>query len=144
MIYSFANHSQIGGVNVPKYLTKQRKILLEYLAGHTDESLSATQIADALADKVSKSAVYRNLSDMEKEGKLRRVVGGNSREAVYQYSGGHSCEGCLHLSCKKCGKTIHMEKQIADELVHSVAENDNFSIDRGETVIYGVCADCKA
>lgn len=126
-----------------KYMTKQRKLLIDYLARHTDESISAGQIAEALADTISKSAVYRNLADMEAEGKLRRVVGGNTREVVYQYSGGHSCEGCLHLSCKKCGKTIHMEKQLADRLVDSVAANDNFSIDKSETVIYGVCASCQ-
>ena len=124
-------------------MTKQRKILTDYLALHPDESISAGQIALALSDKISKSAVYRNLSDMEAEGKVRRVVGGSSREVVYQYVDGHGCEGCLHLSCTRCGKTLHMKKQIADRLVDSVAENDNFSIDKGETVIYGICAACQ-
>ena len=126
-----------------KYMTKQRKILTDYLSCHPDESISAGGIAAALADKISKSAVYRNLSDMETEGKVRRVVSGNSREVIYQYAGGHGCEGNLHLSCKKCGKTVHMQKQIADELVSTVAANDNFSIDKGETVIYGICSNCK-
>jgi Fur family ferric uptake transcriptional regulator len=128
---------------MPKYVTKQRKILTDYLSRHPDESISAGQIADALSDQISKSAVYRNLSDMESEGKVRRVVGGGSREVVYQYVDGHGCEGCLHLSCTKCGKTVHMQKQIADRLVDSVAENNDFSIDKGETVIYGVCAACR-
>lgn len=127
---------------MPKYLTKQRKLLTEYLASHPDESISAGQIAQALADTVSKSAVYRNLADMESEGVIRRVTGAGRNEAVYQYVKGHGCEGYLHLSCKKCGKTMHMQKQIADELVQSVADSDRFSIDRGETVIYGVCAAC--
>ncbi len=128
---------------MPKYVTKQRKLLIDYLARHTDESLSAGQIARALADTVSKSAVYRNLADMEAEGRLRRIAGGGAREVVYQYSDGASCGGCLHLSCKKCGKTVHMEKQVADALVDRVAESDHFSIDKGETVIYGVCASCQ-
>lgn len=124
-------------------MTKQRKLLLVYLSQHTDESISAGQIAEALADTISKSAVYRNLSALEAEGKIRRVVGGSSREAVYQYSDEHRCEGCLHLSCKKCGKTVHMQKQIADELVSTVAKSDHFSIDKSETVIYGICAACQ-
>jgi len=127
---------------MPKYMTKQRKLLTDYLSLHADESISAGQIADALSDRISKSAVYRNLSAMEAEGKVRRIVSGSSREIFYQYADAHACEGCLHLSCTKCGKTIHMQKQIADELVDSVALNDNFSIDKGETVIYGVCAEC--
>ena len=99
-------------------------------------------IADALSDQISKSAVYRNLSAMEAEGKVRRIVSGSSREIFYQYADAHACEGCLHLSCTKCGKTMHMQKQIADRLVDSVALSDKFSINKGETVIYGVCAEC--
>ena len=128
---------------MPKYMTKQRKLLTDYLMQHIDENLSAGQIAEALSDAVSKSAVYRNLTDMEAEGKLHRVMSGGSREAVYRYSGGAICSQSLHLSCKKCGKTVHMQQQIADTLVDSVAQNDYFSIDKGETVIYGVCAGCQ-
>ena len=58
-----------------KYLTRQRKRLLEYLSEHTDEQMSARQIADALAaDEISVSAVYRNLSALEEEGLLKRSV----------------------------------------------------------------------
>ncbi|WP_407386109.1 Fur family transcriptional regulator [Ruminococcus sp.] len=128
---------------MPKYLTKQRKLLTEYLMRHTDENLSAGQIARELSDTISKSAVYRNLSDMEAEGSLHRVASGGSREAVYRYSDRHTCSGCLHLSCQKCGKTVHMKKQLADRLTESLSENENFMIDKGETVIYGVCAACR-
>ena len=128
---------------MPKYMTKQRKLLTDYLRQHIDENLSAGQIAQALSDTISKSAVYRNLSDMEAEGKLHRVAAGGSREVIYRYSGGVSCSQSLHLSCKKCGKTVHMQKQIADSLVDKVAQSDDFAIDKGETVIYGVCAGCQ-
>lgn len=128
---------------MPKYMTKQRKILTDYLMQHIDENLSAGQIAEALSETISKSAVYRNLADMEAEGKLHRVMGGGSREVIYRYSGGRSCSQSLHLSCQKCGKTVHMQKQIADTLVNSVAAEDDFAIDKGETVIYGTCAACR-
>lgn len=128
---------------MPKYLTKQRRLIIDYLSKHPDESLTAGQLAEALADSVSKSAVYRNLADMEAEGTVRRVASPGGHEAIYQYVNGQGCEGCLHLSCKKCGKTVHMQKQIADALVSKVEENDRFSIDKGETIIYGVCAECQ-
>ena len=52
------------------YSTRQRKVLLAYLSQHPDELLSARQIADALADKkISLSAVYRNLAQLETEEK---------------------------------------------------------------------------
>ena len=58
---------------MPDYKTQQRKVFLAYLSQHTDELLSARQIADALAnEKISLSAVYRNLAQLEAEEKVRR------------------------------------------------------------------------
>ncbi len=128
---------------MPKYMTKQRKILTEYLSKRTDESISATLIAEALADKISKSAVYRNLADMEAEGKLRRVASKGSREIIYQYVDEEKCHDCLHLSCKNCGKTYHMENTAAEKLINSVMKNEDFDIDKERTVLYGICKDCK-
>ena len=91
---------------MPKYMTKQRKTLLSYLSGHADEKLSARQIeADLKQEGISISAVYRNLSELEKEGKVRRVNQSGSREVFYQYTDSAHCKECLHLSCEKCGKT---------------------------------------
>ncbi len=128
---------------MPKYMTKQRKLLTEYLSKRTDESISANQIAEALADKISKSAVYRNLADMEAEGKLRRVASKGSREIIYQYVDEEKCHDCLHLSCKNCGKTYHMENAAAEKIINSVMKNEDFDIDKERTVLYGICKDCK-
>ena len=52
---------------MPKYMTKQRKNLLAFLEQHADEELSAKIIESELGGMgVSISAVYRNLSDLEK------------------------------------------------------------------------------
>lgn len=127
-----------------KYMTKQRKTLLEYLEHHPDEELSAKIIESELSGMgVSISAVYRNLSDLEKEGKIRRVSKSGSREVYYMYTDAHECRESLHLSCKKCGKTYHMNSQCAEMLVNTLAQNDEFTIDKSDTVLYGVCKDCK-
>ena len=58
-----------------RYLTRQRKQLLEYLSKHTDEQMTARQIADALtAESISISAVYRNLSALEVQLLTKNVV----------------------------------------------------------------------
>ena len=65
---------KLGGDDLPKYMTKQRKALLAFLSEHADEELTAKQLETALSGEgISISAVYRNLSDLEKEGKIRRV-----------------------------------------------------------------------
>ena len=84
---------------MPKYMTKQRKTLLDFLERHADEELSAKKIEAELSDSgVSISAVYRNLSDLEKEGKVRRISKSGSREVFYLYTDAHECRESLHLS----------------------------------------------
>ncbi len=126
------------------YLTRQRKRLLAYLSEHTDEQMTARQIADALAsDSISVSAVYRNLSAMEGEGLLKRSVREGTREAFYQYVAADKCKDSLHLSCRVCGKSIHLGEKEAEQLLYGVLESTGFQIDKSETIIYGVCADCR-
>ena len=129
---------------MPKYMTKQRKALLNYLSMHADERLSAKQLEDALkSEGISISAVYRNLSELEREDKVRRVNNSGSREVFYQYTDGAHCKDCLHLSCEKCGKTYHMNSAVAQTLIENLAQSDEFTIDKANTVLYGVCGDCR-
>ncbi len=126
-----------------KYSTKQRKLLLDYLAEHSDEQFTAKQIAAELGhDKISLSAVYRNLSELEKDDLVKRNVGENSREVYYRYVAAKKCRDRLHLSCRVCGKHIHMDEKSAEYLVSDILKNSGFKIDKSETVLYGVCEAC--
>ena len=127
-----------------KYMTKQRKLLLDYLSEHTDETLSAGQIPEALTGKeISTSAIYRNLAVLEQEGKVKRSVKPGSQEAYYRYADDEHCRGHLHLNCLRCGKTVHLEETEIDALAHQLAKNEGFALDRTDTVLYGICADCQ-
>ena len=128
-----------------KYQTRQRKELLAYLSAHADEPLTARHIARELGNsEISLSAVYRNLNELEKEGLLRRVAAqGAGREACYQYAADEHCREALHLDCRKCGRSFHMDGETADALIARVAERDGFQLDRTETVLYGVCGNCR-
>ena len=124
------------------YMTQPRKRLLTYLKDHRDETFSARQISDKLSE-VSVSAVYRNLSALEQDGAVRRVSKTGSREVFYQYLAAEECRSHLHLSCKKCGKTFHMDAEETEDLVERIAALDKFALDRSETVLYGVCEACQ-
>ena len=126
------------------YSTQQRKALLAYLSRHPDELMSARQIADALADeKISLSAVYRNLAQLEAEEKVRRSAKSGSHEAFYQYLDARGCKGALHMSCVKCGKTFHMADSNAALFAKHLAQSEQFTLDAADTVLYGTCADCR-
>ena len=128
---------------MPKYMTKQRRLLLDYLQTHPDMALSAGQISAAVGAPISASAVYRNLAALEEEGKLRRLSRIGSREVLFQYTDAALCRNCLHLSCTRCGRTFHMHALGAERLARDVAQNDEFQLDRSETVLYGLCRDCR-
>ena len=129
---------------MPKYATRQRKALIDFLSLHADEDLSARQISQALSEEgVSLSAVYRNLSELEEEGKIRRAPKGGSRDVFYRYTDASECKRHLHLSCTQCGKTFHMPAEATDSLIGRVAESAGFQIDRSSTVLYGLCEQCQ-
>lgn len=126
------------------YKTKQRSLLLNYLASHPDESLTAADIAAGLAsERVSLSAVYRNLSALEEEERVRRVTRGGGREVYYQYTDTEECRAHLHLLCKSCGATAHMDKADADYLMGQIARREHFAVDTVDTVVYGTCQACQ-
>ena len=126
------------------YSTRQRKALLAYLSRHPDELLSARQIADALADeKISLSAVYRNLAQLEAEEKVRRSSKSGTREVYYQYLDAESCKVALHMSCVKCGRTFHMASGNAALFAKHLAQSEQFTLDAADTILYGTCADCR-
>lgn len=127
-----------------KYMTKQRQMLLDVLAEHHDEALCARQIALLLGgNSVSVSAVYRNLSYLEESGSIKRIPKAGSHEVYYQYTSAPQCREKLHLSCKKCGKTFHMDTDSAENLISSIEKSDCFIIDKAETVLYGICSGCQ-
>ena len=122
------------------YATEQRKLLMLFLQCHPDECFSAAEIADALSDaSVSLSAVYRNLTYLEKQGLINRRVKEGRRESLYQFVASPSCRNCLHLSCVKCGSIHHVQAESFAPLMQN-----GFTLDCQKTVLYGVCRDCTA
>lgn len=129
---------------MPEYSTKQRALLLDFLSTHADETFCVDSICSHLGSQgVSKSAVYRNLAALEAQGKVQRLTKGGSRKAYYRYKAASECTGHLHLSCEKCGKTYHMPLGATNRLIDNVKQNSDFEIDRTETVLYGVCSNCR-
>ncbi len=127
-----------------KYSTDQRKKILNFFSTHPHEIFSARQIFDMLDDShISISTIYRNLSELEKAGKITRCNKAGTREAFFKYTHLEECKHCIHLSCKKCGKIFHMDKAQSDDLISKTAQNEQFFIEQTDSVLYGVCGNCQ-
>lgn len=126
------------------YKTEQRNLLLNFLMQNPDKMFSEKQIETALSNQnISRSAVYRNLAELENENKIRRISVSGSREVFYQFYDIQSCKNHIHLSCKKCGKIFHMENQLADSFINQINSSQGFEINKAETTLYGLCSLCK-
>ena len=114
------------------------------MEAHADEQMSIQKIASDLEEqKVSSSAVYRNLFELEKENRVKRCIRDNSREVLYQYIDLPECRSSLHLMCRVCGRMFHLEPEQTNKLVEHVEKAQGFVIDKSETILYGVCKDCR-
>ncbi len=106
---------------------------------------SVKQIESGLAGKgISKSAIYRNLAELESEEKIRRTSKSGSREMFYQFYDCQVCRSHIHLSCSKCGKIFHMEDKNAQKLILELEQAEGFEINKGESTLIGVCKECAS
>jgi len=125
------------------YSTKQREILLEFFSKHPDTLYSVEDLARCLSDsKISISTIYRNITELEKAGKLRKSIMAGSHTAYYQYIDVLICREHLHLCCLKCGKTSHLTGRDSSKLADSIMQSENFNLDKKSTVLYGLCKNC--
>ena len=118
-------------------------MLFEVLEQHCDEALSASQIISLMGENASRSAVFRNLSSLEKQGLVKKTAVSGSGKALYRYIGSAKCRDHLHLECSKCGKTYHLKMDATNAIIDDVMQNASFRVDSFSTVIYGVCKKCR-
>ena len=127
-----------------KYQTAQRRTLVSFLERHHDESFTTRELAEALeGEDISVSAIYRNVAALEREGKLVRAGGERRGETAWRFTDCAECRARIHLSCKQCGRTYHMEQSTTRELIENAMLYNGFEIDTGDTVLYGLCLSCK-
>ncbi len=131
------------------YRTEQKKILTEFLSSHRDESFTVDEIELNLrlehGENIhlpGRSTIYRLIYRLESEGQVRKFIKPNERKASYQFFDGGHCDSHLHLKCTDCGKLLHMEESVSEELIKQISRFNDFSIDE-ETVLYGRCALCN-
>lgn len=125
------------------YSTKQREKLIDFFKLHPDERFTAKEIFEQLADStISLSAIYRNISRLEKDGILQRFSEISSNEASYKYTRDLECENHIHIICTRCGKTIHFEKEQSSGLEKIILNNYGFKLDKSKTILYGICNNC--
>ena len=142
------------------YQTSQKKRIIDFMRAHPDRQFTADEICKAIntarvldgsekapssaAAKVGLSTVYRQLISLCSSEILHKfsTEGGSS---VYQFaSPDGNCNHHFHLKCIECGRIIHLDCKMSDELLAHIAEVHDFEINSGKSVLYGICGRCSA
>ena len=127
------------------YKTKQRELMLAFFESHHHDSFSVEQLFEQLkGEGISLSSIYRNLSELEKDGSVHKVIPQGAREAYYQFVGCEHCRGHIHVQCVECGKTVHLPDEEASKIAKQAKDSLGFELDPTSTVFYGLCKECSA
>ena len=127
------------------YQTEQRRLLLDFFAAHGGEAVSVDGILAALPAeaRVSRSAVYRNVDRMAREGLLRKTLAADGSRTLYQaVDCGEKCER-IHLQCEKCGRVFHMEDAQEEARLRDALDRSGFRLDEHASLLSGTCRDCN-
>ena len=143
----FENNSQIGEA-MSSYNTEQKKMLLDFLERHHDSSYTLDEIVDGLRaaegdNAPGRSTVYRLMTRLVDQKRVRRFSGEGSRSFLYRIIADDHCRNHLHLKCLGCGKILHLDHATSDSLLQKVKEIEGFSISEEDTLLFGNCAACR-
>lgn len=128
-------------------VTNQRMLVLEIMAGHPGEHLTAEEIYD-LARKaypeIGLATIYRtvqvlvDLSVIDKvsfdDGFARYELGGLENEPKHHHH---------HAICNRCGKVFSFEGDLLDTLEQALMDKLGFFVTDHEVKLYGICRECR-
>lgn len=133
------------------YKTEGKTRLLTFFSQHPDTQYTVDELHAALIEAYprayagkgsGKSSLYRQLSALGAEGAVRKFRDDTQSAYVYQYVACGACSHHFHLKCLSCGKLEHLDCAISDELLAHISKDHKFCIDRGRSILYGLCAEC--
>ena len=133
------------------YKTEGKTRLITFFSGHPDTQFTVDELHAALTNaypeayqgaKGGKSSLYRQLSVLLEEGTVRKFRDDKQSAYVYQYVACGACSHHFHLKCLSCGKLEHLDCAISDQLLAHISKDHHFCIDRGRSILYGLCAAC--
>ena len=122
-----------------KYRTKQRDEILRFFMDNEDKCFTARDVCTRV--KAGEATVFRTISSLVDDGKLKRYTGGRGEGAYYQLSTCSSGDH-IHLKCSHCGCLIHMDCSFMADILAHFKEHHGFTVDCERTVIYGLCEKC--
>lgn len=127
------------------YKTAGREKLIEFLSGNPDRHFTAEEICNAVHGGGAQSSVYRHLSELCAKDVVRKFRDEETAKTRYQYVGeACDCRNHFHAKCLRCGRIEHLDCGDSVDFAAHLLDEHGFRIDCGQSMLYGVCARCRA
>lgn len=129
------------------YQTRQKELILSFLRENRENHVTAAYICEhfRMAEApIGVTTVYRHLDKMVLSGLVQKIIT-DGEATCYQYIGDGQClqHAHFHLKCLCCGKLIHMECRLVEELSEHIREEHDFEMQPLRTTFYGTCGACS-
>lgn len=129
------------------YSTKSRACILKYLQENSAVAVSVNDIV-AFIEKQGITAnvttVYRFLNQLTEEKQVIKFTDESGQKAVFQLASSEKeCHKHIHIKCVSCGKIHHLDCDFMDEIKNHLKTEHGFDLLCEQSVLYGICADCK-
>jgi len=121
-------------------LTAPRQAVLQVVeteAGHLSPA-EVLRRGRLIHPGLSRATVYRTLEILTTLGLLRSLYLGERGSQVACVAGGHH-----HLLCLECGRTIHFDDCLVEQVEELIAARLGFQIQSHLLELYGICRDCS-
>ena len=128
-------------------VTNQRMMVLDIIASHPAEHLTAEEIYDLAkvnSPEIGLATIYRTVQVLLDLHVIDKVTfdDGFTR---YELNGEESASGHRHhhAICTGCGKVYSLESDLLDSLEEEVMEKLGFLVTNHEVKLYGLCSECR-
>ncbi len=128
------------------YKTAGKQKLLAFFEENPDRQFTAEELYAAVSMDVNvgKSSVYRHLALLCESETVKKFHSDARGGNVYQYVGDAcDCRRHFHEKCTGCGRVVHLDCHATAEFAEHLLGEHGFLVDCGQTILYGLCADCR-
>lgn len=127
------------------YKTKQKDIVSACMASHPEKLLSAKKI-HAICERegtpVGLVTIYRQLERLIQDGKVKKVAADDNSGIRFGWLGAEGQKEDFFLRCDRCGKIVHADCGLLDEVTAHMSEEHGFQINAAKSLLYGRCKEC--
>ena len=129
-----------------EYNTRQKRALLSFLQERSMQHFSVDEVVFELRDRgetIGRSTVYRYLEMLAEQGKVRKYPGVQGVTQYQHVENAAKCDAHFHMLCSRCGNLLHVDCGLMGTLCGHLMEEHGFLLDPRETILVGICRDCR-